>query len=92
MLILPASVRLFLAREPVDMRKGFDSLANLVREHLGGDPLSGHLFIFRSRRGDRLKVLYWHDGGLCQWYKVRSAWWSLDAACSAESRQFAIAV
>lgn len=69
MLILPASVRLFLAREPVDMRKGFDSLANLVREHLGGDPLSGHLFIFRSRRGDRLKVLYWHDGGLCQWYK-----------------------
>jgi transposase len=69
MLILPASVRLFLATQPVDMRKGFDSLANLVREHLGGDPLSGHLFIFRSRRGDRLKVLYWHDGGLCQWYK-----------------------
>jgi transposase len=69
MLTLPASVRLFLAREAVDMRKGFDSLANLVREHLGGDPLSGHLYIFRSRRGDRLKVLYWHDGGLCQWYK-----------------------
>jgi transposase len=69
MLILPASVRLFLATQPVDRRKGFDALANLVRDQFGGDPLSGHLFIFRSRRGDRLKVLYWHDGGLCQWYK-----------------------
>ena len=69
MLNLPPSVRIFLAREPVDMRKGFDSLAQLVRGHLGGDPLSGHLFVFRSRRGDRLKVLYWDTDGLCLWYK-----------------------
>jgi transposase len=69
MLSLPPSVRIFVSCEPVDMRKGFDSLAHLVREHLGGDPLSGHLFVFRSRRGDRLKVLYWDEGGLCQWYK-----------------------
>jgi transposase len=69
MLNLPPSVRIFLSREPVDMRKGFDSLAQLVREHVGGDPLSGHLFAFRSRRGDRLKLLYWDEDGLVLWYK-----------------------
>lgn len=69
MLSLPPSVRIFLSREPADMRKGFDTLAQLVREYLGGDPLSGHLFVFRSRRGDRLKALYWDSDGLCLWYK-----------------------
>jgi transposase len=69
MLSLPPSVRIFVSREPADMRKGFDSLAQLVRSHLGGDPLSGHLFVFRSKRGDRLKVLYWDRDGLCLFYK-----------------------
>lgn len=69
MLSLPPSVRVFISREPADMRKGFDSLAQLVRSHLGGDPLSGHLFVFRSKRGDRLKVLYWDSDGLCLFYK-----------------------
>lgn len=69
MLSLPPSVRIFLSREPADMRKGFDTLAQLVREHLGGDPLSGHLFVFRSRRGDRLKLLYWDETGYVLWYK-----------------------
>jgi transposase len=69
MLSLPPSVRIFVSRQPADMRKGFDSLAQLVRSHLGGDPLSGHLFVFRSRRGDRLKVLYWDSDGLCLFYK-----------------------
>jgi transposase len=69
MLSLPPSVRIFLCREPADMRKGFDTLAQLVRDHVGGDPLSGHLFVFRSRRSDRLKVLYWDSDGLCLWYK-----------------------
>jgi transposase len=69
MLSLPPSVRIFVSRQPVDMRKGFDSLAQLVRSHLAGDPLSGHLFVFRSKRGDRLKVLYWDSDGLCLWYK-----------------------
>jgi len=69
MLSLPPSVRIFVSREPADMRKGFDSLAQLVRSHLGGDPLSGHLFVFRSKRGDRLKVLYWDSDGLCLFYK-----------------------
>lgn len=69
MLSLPPSVRIFLSREPADMRKGFDTLAQLVREHLGGDPLSGHLFVFRSRRGDRLKLLHWDETGYVLWYK-----------------------
>ena len=53
------SGRVFLCTAPADMRKGFDSLAALVRDHLGNDPLSGHLFLFVSRGRDRLKLLYW---------------------------------
>ena len=57
MLNLPPSVRIWLGVDPVDMRKSFDSLAELVRRQLEGDPLSGHLFVFRNRPGDRLKLL-----------------------------------
>ena len=57
MLSWPPTVRIFLGAEPTDMRKGFDSLAHLVESSLALDPLSGHLFVFRSRRGDRIKVL-----------------------------------
>jgi transposase len=49
------------------MRFGFDGLYNLVRSRLKADPLSGHLFIFRNRTADRLKVLYWGGHGLCLW-------------------------
>lgn len=69
MLSLPPTVRLFLCLSPVDCRRGFDGLAQIVRDELGADPLSGHLFIFRNRRGDRLKILYWDRDGLVQWYK-----------------------
>jgi transposase len=51
------------------MRKGFDSLASLVESSLALDPLSGHLFVFRSRRSDRVKVLWWDRDGYCLWYK-----------------------
>jgi len=51
------------------MRRSFDGLAQLVREFLGADPLSGHLFVFRSKRGDRLKLLYWDEDGYAIWYK-----------------------
>ena len=51
------------------MRKGFDSLAHLVEASLALDPLSGHLFVFRSRRGDRIKILYWDRDGYAMWYK-----------------------
>lgn len=69
MLSLPASVRIFVACEPCDMRKGFDSLAAIVREQFRDDPLSGHLFVFRSRRGDRMKVLWWDRDGFAIWQK-----------------------
>lgn len=69
MLSLPLPVRIFLCTQHADMRKSFDGLAQLVREFLGADPLSGHLFVFRSKRGDRLKLLYWDTDGLAIWYK-----------------------
>jgi transposase len=69
MLSLSLPGRIFLCTLPTDMRKSFDSLAGLVRQHLSQDPLSGDLFVFRSRRGDRLKLLYWDEDGLAIWYK-----------------------
>ena len=69
MLSLPLPVRIFLCTRHADMRKSFDGLAQMVREFLGADPLSGHLFVFRSKRGDRLKLLYWDGDGLAIWYK-----------------------
>lgn len=69
MIALPPSVRILLYTQPTDMRKGFDGLRALVEQHLAEDPLSGHLFVFRNRRGDRLKILYWDRDGLAIWYK-----------------------
>lgn len=69
MFSVPASVRVFVATGPVDLRRGFDGLAALTREVLEQDPLSGHLFAFRNRRGDRLKVLFFAAGGYCLFYK-----------------------
>jgi transposase len=69
MLSWPPTVRLFLCSGATDMRKGFDSLASLVESALTLDPLSGHLFVFRSRRGDRIKILWWDRDGYCLWYK-----------------------
>jgi transposase len=64
-----AGVRIWLATAPADMRCGFDRLAELARAVTGQDPLGGHLFLFRSRGGDRLKVLYWDRDGYALWYK-----------------------
>ena len=69
MLSLALPGRVFLCTLPTDMRKGFDSLAALVQTELSQDPLSGDLFVFRSRRGDRLKLLWWDTDGLVVWYK-----------------------
>jgi transposase len=69
MISLPPTVKIFLATQPADMRKSFDGLKALVEEFLDEDPLSGHLFVFRNRRGDRLKILYWDRDGLAIWYK-----------------------
>lgn len=69
MLSLPPSVRLFVATQPVDGRKGPDSLMALVRDELRHDPLSGHLFIFFSKRCDRVRVVYWDRNGFAMWTK-----------------------
>jgi transposase len=69
MLSLPPSVRLFVATQPVDGRKGADSLMVLVRDVFGQDPLSGHLFIFFSKRCDRVRVVYWDRNGFAMWTK-----------------------
>jgi transposase len=68
-LSLPPSVRIFLCTSPTDLRKSFDGLAALVRQALDGDPLSGHLFVFRNKSGDRLKLLFWDRDGLVIYYK-----------------------
>ncbi|RAU22171.1 IS66 family insertion sequence hypothetical protein [Paramagnetospirillum kuznetsovii] len=61
MIPIPSGVRVWLVAGHTDMRKGFDGLAVLVQERLSRDPHSGHLFVFRGRRGDLIKVL-WYDG------------------------------
>jgi transposase len=66
---LPGAVRIFLCARPTDMRKSFDGLQGMVREFLGQDPLSGHLFLFLNRRRDRIKLLWWDRDGLAIFYK-----------------------
>lgn len=69
MLSLPTSVRIWLATGATDLRKSFDTLAEVVRQQLQGDPLSGQLFVFRNKRGDRVKLLYWDEDGYVIVYK-----------------------
>ena len=63
------SMRIWLAAEAIDMRRGFDRLAEYARAVIGADPLGNNLFVFRSRRGDRLKILAWDRDGYVLWYK-----------------------
>ncbi len=69
MLTLSPAVRIYLATGATDLRRSIDGLSALVREQLALDPLSGHLFLFRNRRGDRLKVLAWDRSGFWILYK-----------------------
>lgn len=69
MLSLPPSVRLFVATAPVDGRKGPDSLMVIVRDVFKEDPLSGHLFVFFSKRRERVRVVYWDRSGIAMWTK-----------------------
>jgi transposase len=63
MLTMPPSVRVYLAAQPTDLRKSFDGLSALVAQTFGQDPLCGHLFVFRNRRGDQIRILFWDRTG-----------------------------
>ena len=69
MLSLPPSVRVYLAAEPVDLRRGHDGLVALVRDTWGLNPFDGHLFVFLGRRRDRVKILAWDRNGFVLYYK-----------------------
>jgi transposase len=69
MLSLPPNVGIYLCTEAVDMRRSFDGLSVLAMEVIEHNPLSGSLFVFSNRLGDKLKVLYYDGQGLCLWYK-----------------------
>jgi transposase len=68
-LTLPASVRIYVAAEAVDLRRGFDGLAAATRSLIRQDPLSGHLFVFLNRRKNRIKLLVWDRTGYLLLYK-----------------------
>ncbi len=69
MLNFPPSLRIRLGTAPVGFRRSFDGLAEQVQQHLHNDPLSGHIFVFRNKRSDRVKLLYWDEDGYVIVYK-----------------------
>lgn len=69
MLIPPGPIRVLMATKPVDFRKGMNGLAALVKEHLKADPFSGTIYCFRSKRADRVKLVFWDGSGLCLFAK-----------------------
>jgi len=69
MLMPSQGVRILVATQPVDFRKGHDGLAALVQSTLAEDPFTGTVFVFRSKRADRLKILFWDGSGLVMAYK-----------------------
>jgi transposase len=69
MIVPPTSVRVLVATKPVDFRKGMDGLSALVQEELRADPFSGVIYVFRAKRADRVKLLFWDQTGLCLFTK-----------------------
>lgn len=69
MIAVPAGVRVMVATKPVDFRRGADGLVALVRETLGQDPFAGTIFVFRSKRADRVKIVAWDGSGLVLFWK-----------------------
>jgi len=96
MLTLSPAVRIYIATGATDLRRSIDGLSALVRERLTLDPLSGHLFLFRNRRGDRLKVLAWDRSGFLVLYKRLErgtfAWPTEDGSGSVEMRSADLAL
>jgi transposase len=94
MLSLPPSVRIFIATQPVDGRKGVDSLVTIVRCALLHDPLSGHLYVFFSKRSNRVRIVYWDRNGFAFWAKRLEkgrfhARWSEDGQLRGEAMEAA---
>jgi transposase len=88
MIQLPASVRVYLCMAACDMRRSFDGLAALVRSQMELDPLGGHLYVFGSRRKDRLKILYWDRDGFVVWAKrLEEGTYALPFSESGEARR-----
>ena len=77
-------IRVFVAVGASDLRRGFDGLAQLARDQLEQDPMTGHLFVFANRKRDRIKILYWDQSGFAIWMKRleqgRFNWPASDAA------------
>ena len=93
MIHLPASVRVYLCLTACDMRKSFDSLHALVRDHLELDAYAGHLFVFASRRRDRVKILYWDRDGFAIWSKrLEEGTYTVPLAGEAEEKRREITV
>ena len=69
MIGLAHGVKIFICTAPADMRRSFDGLGSMAENLMKQDPLAGHLFVFRNRNRDRLKILYWDRDGLAIWYK-----------------------
>jgi transposase len=81
MIAASAGVKIMVATKPVDFRKGADGLAALVREQLRHDPFEGTIFVFRSKRADRLKILAWDGSGLVLlWNYVHSYYTSFSSS------------
>ncbi len=88
MLSVLGHLRIFLARDPVDMRKSFHGLVGLTESVLKQDPLSCHLFVFVNRRRDRIKLLYWGGTGFCIWYQqLEKGTYQLPDAATADEQE-----
>ena len=81
MISVPAGVRVLVATKPVDFRRGADSLAAVAKKKLQPDPFSGTIFVFRSKRADRLKILAWDGSGLILYWNYPTSY------CSSFSRK-----
>jgi transposase len=91
MLSVSPSVKVFLYGQAADLRRGYDGLAAIVKDAMGEDPLSGSLFVFVNKRGNRIKLLYWDRDGYAIWMKrLESGTLEVPRADDPESRRLKI--
>jgi len=92
MLTIPHVMRIYVYAQAADMRNGADGLSGLVKSFMGQDPLSGNLFLFRNRRGNKLKLLYWDRNGYAIWSKhLQRGTFRLPAAADGSSLEIDVA-